>query len=74
MIITTWNVRGFTVAKDEMAAELTRSSDLTCIPESWRQIVDTDDWFAVNCIAATTSAGGVAILHTSSVPFRRIGL
>lgn len=78
MIVTTWNVRGFTAAKGEMAAELTRSSDLTCLTETWRHIEDSEDWNAVNCTAKTEfgeprRAGGVAILHTESRPFRHIG-
>lgn len=77
MIITTWNVRGFTAAKAEMAARLTRSADITCLTETWGKVQDTDDWSATNCLALTETgqprrAGGVAVLHTDSMPFRYI--
>lgn len=75
MLVTTWNIRGYSLTKGTAICELLGTSDLVCLTETWRDIPPDNDWDVASAVAkpgsdkATAGSGGVAILFSPFTPF-----
>lgn len=77
MLISTWNVRGYTLAKIQPIQSLMRSSDFVCLTETWSRVPDTDHWNSCTAIPPLVNgrprtSGGVAILYKKQGSFKPI--
>lgn len=79
MIISIWNARVFTSAESYVAAELTTTSYVLCLTETWVVFKDTDLGTTVMAGSVdddgkTWRAGGVATSSTGATLLKHIAL
>lgn len=77
MIISTWNIRGFTPANKKPIVGLLRTSDILCLTETWSQLEETAHWYACSSIAPQVNernrkGGVVSILYKRREAFKPI--